>query len=213
MVIKGAIFDVDGTLLDSMPAWENVVEDYMRTVGLTPRENIREELNHMGSSQIPEFLRREYGAAGTDREILSGINKELEDTYFNTAPLKPGVPTLLEDFKRRGIKMCVITATERYLVEAALRRNGILDYFERVYTSREEKTGKSKPEIFLRAVSMLGTPIAETVVFEDALYAIRTAKQAGLPVVAVYDPFDPSAQNEIKALADRYYHSLETWCD
>lgn len=213
MDIKGAIFDVDGTLLDSMPAWNHVVEDYLNSIGKPPREGVREELNRMGGNQLLEYLRTCYDVAGTDREILDGINRMLEDFYFNHAPLKPGVRAVLDDLRGRGVKMCVCTATDRYLVEAALKRCGIDGYFERIYTRSEERIGKSNPEMFHRAVAFLQTPLDKTAVFEDSLYAVKTAKETGLPVIAVHDAFDPDSQDKMKAIADSYYITLEDWHD
>ena len=211
--VKGAIFDVDGTILDSMPIWDNVAAIYLESRGIAPRPGLRAALLPLGGNQIPEYFQREYGVTEPMQVIADAINAIVEEFYLNRATLKDGILQILTSLERRGIKMCVATATDRYLVEAALKRCGVLHYFGRVYTCSEEQTGKDRPDIFLTAAKFLGTEISETCVFEDALYAIKTAKAAGFPVVAVYDLSADGQQDEIRALADRYYKSFAEWSE
>lgn len=209
--IKGAIFDLDGTLLDSMPIWDSVAVDYLKSHGITPNSNIYEAVRSMSIQQVCEHFCGEYGIRLTHEQIGIGINGMVEDFYFNRAPLKAGVSDALGRLEARGVKMCVATATDRYLVEAALRRTGILKYFSRIFTCTEVGAGKDEPTIFLRALDFLGTNKQETLVFEDALYAIKTAKAEGFPVVALYDESAAQKQDRIKALADCYYKSFVEW--
>lgn len=206
--IRGAIFDVDGTLLDSMPIWDSVASDYLVSRGKTPRPNLNEELRKIGGHQMPDYFRAEYGITETATQIQEAMGELLENFYYNIAPLKDGVVNVLESFRGKGIAMCAATATDRYLIEPALQRVGIFGFFERIFTCGEELTSKSSPDIFLRAAAFLGTGIGETIVFEDALYAIRTVKKAGFPLVAVYDKSASRHQDEILDLCDRYYKSL-----
>jgi len=205
---KGAIFDADGTLLNSMPIWDNTAGKYLISQGITPRPTMKEDLVSMGGHELPNYFLTEYGLDKTYEEIRCGISKMLEDFYFNKAPIKDGVITLLDLLRGRGIKMCVATATDRNLMEPALKRLGLYKYFERIFTCSEEQTTKRSPDIFIRAAEFLGTPISQTLIFEDALYAIKSAKDAGFPVVAVYDLWADAHQEEIKSLCDYYYHSL-----
>jgi len=105
--------------------------------------------------------------------------------------------------------MCVATATDRRLIEPALKRCGIYDYFERIFTCGEEKTSKSEPEIYFRAAKHMEVDISKTIVVEDAFYAVKTAKDAGFVVVGVYDHAEDDQQHEIKSLSDYYYTTLE----
>ncbi|MDR0490878.1 MAG: HAD family phosphatase [Oscillospiraceae bacterium] len=212
MGIRGAIFDVDGTLLDSMPIWDGVAADYLRSRGCLPSPGLNDELRKLGGHQIPQYFQREYGISETASEIHDAIGKLLEDFYYNTAPLKDGVAQVLESLQNKGVGMCVATATDRHLIEPALQRCGIIGYFGRIFTCSEEKTSKSSPDIYLRAADFLGTSISETLVFEDALYAIRSAKKAGFPIVAVYDKSADDQQDEIESLCDCYVKSLEDFC-
>ena len=206
-----AIFDMDGTLLDSEPGWENVAEEFLKSRGKMPREDLHQTLRTLGGHEIPNYFKTAYGIDETVQQINDAITSLLEHFYFNVAPLKEGVIPVLTELKRRGVKMCLATATDRFLVEAALKRCGIFDFFLRIYTCGEVGVGKSQPDIYFNAVEFLGTPIEETFVYEDALYAIKTAKKAGFPVVGVYDLYADDQQEEVKSLVDVYLKSFKDW--
>ena len=205
---KGAIFDIDGTLLDSMQRWENVEVEYLLSLGITPRAGLHEDLRGLGGNEIPRYFQREYGIKDTAEEMGIKVNMLLEPFYNFEAPLKEGTVAVLDTLREAGVKMCAATATDRHLIEAALKRCGIIDYFDRIFTCKEEKTSKRRPDIYFRAAEFLGTDIEETLVFEDALYAIKTAHESGFPVVAVYDLASDNQQEEIKATCRYYYKSL-----
>jgi HAD superfamily hydrolase (TIGR01509 family) len=208
---KGAIFDMDGTLLDSMTVWDSVAAEYLKSQGIIPSDDVNAAVHAMSIQQVCEYFCSAYGLSLTLEEITCGINGMVEDFYFHKAPLKDGVSEALERLQKRGVKMCVATATDRYLVERALKRTGILAYFERIFTCTEAGAGKDLPDIFLQARDYLGTGLEDTVVFEDALYAIRTAKAAGFRVVALYDESARHQQDEIKGHADAYFKSFKEW--
>lgn len=207
MKISGAIFDVDGTLLDSMSIWDTIGADYLRSIGYIPRENLNEIFKNMSLLQAAEYYRNEYGVTLRVEEIMSGVNAMLEQFYQYEAPLKPGAAELLARLRQNRVKLCIATATDRYLVEAALARCGVLSYFGEIFTCNGVGHGKDEPHIFEVALRFLGTERAETVVFDDALYAIRTAKEAGFPIAAVYDTHEKS-QTEVRALSDFYLENL-----
>ena len=207
MKISGAIYDVDGTLLDSMSIWDTIGADYLRSIGYIPRENLNEIFKNMSLLQAAEYYRNEYGVTLRVEEIMSGVNAMLEQFYQYEAPLKPGAAELLARLRQNRVKLCIATATDRYLVEAALARCGVLSYFGEIFTCNGVGHGKDEPHIFEAALRFLGTERAETVVFDDALYAIRTAKEAGFPIAAVYDTHEKS-QTEVRALSDFYLENL-----
>ena len=207
MRIRGAIFDVDGTLLDSMFIWDTIGEAYLRSIGYQPKENLNETFKNMSLHQAARYYQTEYGVTLSIDEIMDGVNAMLERYYRFEVPLKPGVAELLERLRQDGVKLCIATATDRHLVEAALDRCGVLSCFGEIFTCNEVGHGKDEPDIFEAALRFLGTRREETLVFDDALYAVRTAKEAGFPVAAVYDSHERS-QAEVRARSDLYLEDL-----
>lgn len=187
MKVQGIIFDVDGTLLDSMPFWKNVGNRFLASVGVEPKEDTEERLLSMSLYDAAIYYKNECGVPMSEQGIIDSINKMMEEFYMNEDALKPGMSEILALFHEHGIKMCIATATDRYLIEAALRKNIIDKYFLRIFTCNEVGMGKEDPLIFDTAAEYMGTDRSNTVVFEDALYAVRTAKKAGYTVIAVAD--------------------------
>ena len=208
MKFNGAIFDLDGTLLDSMPIWETVARDYLISKNKVPRPDLREKLRPLSLSQSAEYFQKEYGVAATTQQIVDGVNDLLNHFYLHKAPAKEGVADFLEALRQRGVKMCVATATHTHLVKAALSRTGLLPYFSAIFTCPDVGKSKDEPEIFLRALAHLGTEMQETYVFEDALFAMQTAQRAGFPIAAIYDLSAQGQQEQIKQLANVYCESF-----
>lgn len=209
--ITGAIFDLDGTLLDSMPYWENLGENYLVRCGKTPHPDIRFHFKRLTLEGSAIFMKREYGLEESIEDIAWGIMAGIKDAYFESIPLKPGVAVMLESLRERDVRMCVATATERPCAEAALERLGIAQYFSHVFTCSEAGASKTEPLIFEQALAHLGTPRASTVVFEDALHAMETAHAAGFPLVAVSEPASAEDSQAIRELADVYVHQFGIW--
>lgn len=203
MKIEGAVFDFDGTLFDSMFIWDTIGEKYLRSLGIEPRERLNEKLKSMSLYQAACYYRSEYGVTLSTDEIIDGVNSVIKHYYQNEIMPKPGIPELIRSFKERGIKMCVATATDIHLIRAALQRTELLGYFSEIFTCYTVGHGKDEPHIYDAALNCLGTPKDKTIVFEDALYAAKTAKSAGYIVAGVYDRFERN-QEELKSLADFY---------
>lgn len=202
-MIKGAIFDLDGTLLDSMSVWDTMGEDYLRSLGIEPKEDLRETFKTFSLEQSAVYYREHYGVTLSVTEIINGVNEMVEEYYRKIAPLKPGVKEFLEKLQESGVKMCIATVTDKHLVEAALKRCGVSDYFSEIFTCAQVGRSKEEPVIYRVAGEHLGISKAETVVFEDALYALKTAKEDGFAVAAVYDVHEEN-QEDMKAVSDFY---------
>ena len=202
-MLKGAIFDLDGTLLDSMFIWDTIGEDYLRTLGKEPHENLKEAFMTLTLEEAAEYYREHYGVTLSVKEIVDGVNAMVEGIYRTKVTPKSGVTDYLRLLKDNGVKMCIATVTDRYLVEETLERLGILHYFSGIFTCAQVGYGKDKPIIYRKALEQLGTPKEDTYVFEDALYALRTARADGFPTVGVYDRHE-NRQDELKNLADHY---------
>ena len=207
-MLTGAIFDFDGTLLDSMFIWDTIGEDYLRTLGKEPHEDLKETFMTLTLEEAAEYYREHYKVTLSVTEIVDSINAMVEGIYRTKVTLKPGVAEYLRLLKESGVKMCVATVTDRYLVEDTLERLGILHYFCGIFTCAEVGYGKDKPIIYQKALEHLGTAKEETFVFEDSLFALETAKTDGFPTVGVYDMHE-SRQEEMKRLADCYVRSFE----
>ncbi|WP_324824047.1 HAD family phosphatase [Sinanaerobacter sp. ZZT-01] len=207
--IKGVIFDMDGTLLDSMPVWNQVAASYLRKKGYQPEPNLWEQLKFLSLTQGVAFIKKQYGLIETNEEIEKEINLIIEDSYFNEIPMKPGVKAYLQLLRSHDIPMCVATATDKYLAEACLKRLNIQHYFKTIVTCQEVGCGKDTPAIFEKALDSLGTVKGETYVFEDALHAAITAKHAGFRVIGIYDASAEGDWEALRKIADKSIFSME----
>ena len=202
-MLKGAIFDFDGTLVDSMFIWDTIGEDYLRTLGKEPHEDLKETFMTLTLDEAAEYYRTHYGVTLSVKEIVDGVNAMVEGIYRTKVTLKPGVAEYLTWLRVNGVRMCIATVTDRYLVEETLERLGILHYFSEIFTCAEVGYGKDKPIIYRKALEHLDTAKNETYVFEDSLFALKTAKADGFTAVGVYDRHETS-QDNLKSLADYY---------
>ena len=197
---KYAIFDMDGTLIDSMIFWKNLATEYLSSKGVKQLpEDIPERIKPMTMSESAALFQQEFGLAG-DPE--AEMNAMMDAHYRSDIPLKPGVQKYLQTLRSRGVRMCVASATAEHLMEACLKRLGIRDFFEFLLSCETVGAGKRSPLIYQESAKRLNALPTEIAVFEDALYALQTAKDAGYYVVGVYD--DSSAKNwqTIEKLAD-----------
>ena len=202
-MVKGAIFDLDGTMLDSMFIWDTFGEEYLKTLGIEPRENLAETFKTFTLEQAAEYYREHYGVTLSVSEIVNEINNMVSEIYRTKVNLKPGVKEFLKMLYDNGVKMCVATVTDRHLVEVTLKRLGVIEYFSEIFTCASVGNSKEEPHIYREAQKYLGTPKKATVVFEDALYAIKTAKTDGFITVGVFDEHEEN-QKELKMMADCY---------
>lgn len=211
MMIKGAIFDLDGTVLDSMSIWDTVADDYLRSLGKVPKENLRETFASFSLEQSACYYREHYGVQLSVEEIIQGINDLMRQYYTGTVLLKPHVEELLDALASQGVRMCIATMTDRDLAEAALTRLSVRKYFSGIFSCSAGTSGKEQPDLFREALMHLGTRKSETIVFEDSLYALRTAKADGFLTAAVFDAHE-NRQAELKALADYYITDYADAC-
>lgn len=206
--IKGIIFDCDGVLLDSLMIWEDLGARYLRSKGKVPEEGLAETLFSMSLEQGAEYLRQNYGLEETAEEVEQGLQDMLRDFYFYEVLAKPGAAELLETLSKKGLRITVATSSPRDHIEKALERNGLLGYVEKLFTNSEVGSSKHSPDIYNIAAESMGTKPGETVVFEDSLYALKTAADAGYLTVGVYDPYGESDQEGLKETADIYIKEL-----
>ena len=182
---KYAIFDMDGTLIDSMVFWKNLATEYLTSKGILQiPADILEQIKPLTMSESAALFRREFGLTG---DVEAQMNEMMEDHYRNDIPLKPGVWEYLENLHRQGVRMCVASATAEHLMESCLTRLGVRQYFEFLLSCETVGAGKRSPLVYQEAARRLGAVPGQIAVYEDALYAVQTAKAAGFHVVGVYD--------------------------
>lgn len=210
-MVKGAIFDLDGTLLDSMFIWATFAEDYLKKIGEEPNENLAETFKTFTLEQAAEHYRNHYNINLSAQEIIDDINNMVAEIYQTKVVLKPGVEDFLKRLQNAGVKMCVATMTDRHITEEVLKRFNVRKYFSEIFTCTEVGYNKETPEIYRQALKYLGTEKAETVVFEDAYHALKTAKDDGFKIAAVYDAHE-TMQEETKKISDYYITDFDSFC-
>lgn len=199
--IKYAIFDADGTLMDSMHIWDTLDSAFLMMRGIEPKEK-RLFRKHGYFNTINKMI-EDYNLDMTFDEVKEQIMKILEYYYENVAAAKEGVVEFLQTLRDNGVHCVVATATDRYLMEPALERNGLLKYFDAVFTTRDIGLSKHQPDVFNMARDFMGAD-EDTFIFEDAAYAIDTAKKAGYKVIAVEDYSAAEEREQIIEMADYY---------
>ncbi len=209
MNFKSAIFDMDGTILDSMHVWQNIGIQCLEFLNVDYPENIEQTIEAMTMHEAAHYLSSNFKLEQTPEQILEYANKNLEDKYKNMVILKPYVVEYLEFLKSKNVKMALATATDRNLAEPALKRLDVLKYFDFTITCREAGQNKSKPDIYLICTKQLGSTPSETAIFEDAYYCIKTAKKAGFYVFGVEDKWANGWKDEIIGCCDKYITSFK----
>lgn len=204
--INYAIFDMDGTLLDSMHIWDTASGAFLMMRGIIPKEfDLFRKQGYKGGI---DYMIDEYNLDMTFDEVLNELQKILWFYYSNVAPIKDGVKDFLQALKNNGVKMVVATATESKMAKKALERNGIIDFFEDVISMHEIGIHKNDPAAFeyvRNAIHANGVGY----VFEDALYAIETAKSAGYKVIGIEDYSAEDDREKIKKIVDFYAENYE----
>ena len=186
-MITGAIFDVDGVLLDSIEAWEEVDTRYLQAQGITPDSDLAQVLLKMHMTESVEYMRERYRLPWTPEEILTQILEMMEEYYTHIIQPKEGALDLLQELKGNGIPVTVATAGDRGLAQAGLKSSGLLPYIDKLFTCGEVGAGKESPAVYQAAWRSMGTELSGTWVFEDSLHGVITAGRAGFPTVGVYD--------------------------
>lgn len=200
--MKVAIFDLDGTLIDSMWIWEELSPNYLLSMGIKPPKYLNESLKSLTLEEGYLYLKETFELKITVDEINKDMSKILTSYYENHFKLKPYVLKTLKEFKDKNIKMIIATATDEDLASMVLDRYGIKDYFEFIQTEGNTGLNKKNPRFFETAINRLGADPGEVWVFEDALHCILSAKECGLKVVAIKDKSVGNDLTKIKEISD-----------
>lgn len=194
MNIKGAIFDMDGTLVNSLFCWDVLYEKlgdlYLNGEKFIPDPYTEKAVRTMTFKDCAALLHERCNIGKSAEEIFQIGTDFLEDFYKNTVKVKDGVYEFLDHLQANGVKMCIASATEKRLVELAVKSCGLDKYIPKLISCADIGKGKEHPDAFLAALDYLGTPIEETCVFEDSFVALNTAANAGFMTVGIYDKYN-----------------------
>lgn len=198
-----AIFDMDGTLVDSMGYWQELGREYLVSKGVTgDMEEVLDRMKPMTMIESGALFIEAFGLPGTPESVAKEITDVMAEHSRTDVSMKAGVKEYLEEQKRMGVRMCIASATAEDLMEICLRRLGLRDYFEFLLSCETIGQGKTRPDVYLAAMERLGATVENVTVYEDAKYAVRTAKDAGVHVVGIYDRNSAPYWDEICEMAD-----------
>lgn len=202
--IEAVIFDLDGTLIDSMNIWAKIDEEYLGNFGLSVPEKLQEEITHLTLTETALYFKENFNIENTIEDIISTWHDMAFYHYSNTIKLKDGVIPYLKLLKDINIKIALATSNSVPLLEATLKNNGIYDYFDAITTTEEVKKSKDNPDIYLLSAKKLNVSPENCLVFEDIVQAVNGAKLAGMKVYSIYDESSKSQKEELIRLSDRY---------
>jgi HAD superfamily hydrolase (TIGR01509 family) len=205
-----AVFDLDGTLLDSMHVWDPVSAAYLRLHGHTPPPQLDSWVRGMNVREAVQFLNKTYGLDVPVQQGVQEVCDMVAKAYAETVQAKPFVREYLEQLHRHGVPMCVATSSELPVVLPALRRLGLDGYFKFVLTAGTLGASKQSPEFYHKVAQQFETTANHLTVYEDALHAIESAKAAGCRVIALYDEAGAQERSRIKVICDYYAGGFDT---
>jgi HAD superfamily hydrolase (TIGR01509 family) len=206
--IDAVIFDLDGTLVDSMWMWKDIDIEYLKGFGIEMPLDLQKCIEGMSFSETAVYFKERFQLPDTLEQIKDAWNRMAWDKYANEVPLKEGVRELLVYLKQKKILAGIATSNSRELVDLIVEKHELQDYFASVRTSCEVTKGKPSPDIFLLVASDLKAAPERCLVFEDVIQGVMAGKNANMKVCAVYDDFSEKDLEAKKKLADYYVDSI-----
>ena len=201
---KAAIFDLDGTLIDSMGIWKVIDEEYLNKYGFDVPENLQEEITHLTIIETAMYFKEKFNIKDDIETIINTWNDMAYNHYSNTIKLKEGVIEFLDYLRSNNIKIGLATSNTKPLLEATLKNNNIYDYFDSITISEEVGVSKANPDIYLLSAQKLNVDPKDCIVFEDIVQAVKGAKLAGMTVYSIYDESSADQKDELIKVSDKY---------
>lgn len=205
--VKAVIFDLDGTLVDSMWMWKAIDVEYLGKFGIDLPEDLQSCIEGMSFSETAEYFKSRFQLEDSIDQIKSDWNAMAWDKYANEVPLKAGVAEFLEMLRKKEIKMGIATSNSRELVDLVTKKHQIHSYFQSIRTSCEVAKGKPAPDIYLQVAKDLSVTPDECLVFEDVIQGIMAGKNAQMKVCAVKDAYSDHQDDEKREISDYYINS------
>jgi HAD superfamily hydrolase (TIGR01509 family) len=184
---RGAIFDLDGTLIDSMHVWDHLCRNWLLARGKTPEAGLERDIAPMTLAQSAEYVIRRYGFTSSPGEIIAQWQGMVLESYKTAIPLKKETAALVRELHGAGLKLAMVTSCFPAACEAVLQRHCLRSLFSEILYTGEAGRDKSFPDIWLAAADRLGLDSAACIVFEDAYHALAGVRAAGMAFAAVYD--------------------------
>ncbi|WMJ80239.1 HAD family phosphatase [Clostridium sp. MB40-C1] len=204
--IKAAIFDMDGTLIDSMWVWTKIDIDFLKKRNLECPKNLKSKIEHLSFEQTAIYFKKNFNLEESIQEIMDEWNDMAFKEYKLNVKLKYGAKKYLDILKSAGIRIGLATSNCTLLLETGLKVNGIYEYFDVITTTDEVSRGKQFPDVYLLTAQKLGVKPEECIVFEDILPAIIGAKAAGMKVVGIHDEYSKNQEKDMISVADKYIY-------
>lgn len=204
----GAIFDLDGTLIDSMWVWTKIDLDFLGQRGLTVPDSIGKETEGMSFTETATYFKKTFDLKETIDEIKEQWYRMAVDYYSHEVLLKDGALELLDVLRDSNKKIGLATSCSRDLLMAVLQQHKLENYFDTIVTSCEVDKGKPYPDVYIKAAENLSIPPNRIIAFEDTVAGVMAAKAAGMVVVGLYDEYSHQHQQELKSISSYYAYSL-----
>lgn len=201
---EAILFDMDGTLVDSMWMWEAIDVEYLAKFGKELPDDLQKCLEGKSFSETAVYMKERFQIPDSTEEMKAEWNRMACEKYRHEVPYKPGAPEFLQQCREKGIRLGIATSNSRELVEVAAESLALYDYFACILTACEVKRGKPAPDVYLAVAERLGVSPEKCLVFEDVVPGIQAGKAAGMQVCAVRDASSKASEEEIRALADYY---------
>lgn len=202
MAIEAAIFDFDGTLVDSMDMWDDVLDRWLTSYDLELSPEVLNELEPLSVPEECKVIHERFGIGTSGEQLNESLNALLKNKYEHSVQPWAPVPALIKDLVTHNIPLVIATSTDAYLVRACLRVHGLETAFKTIVTTDDVGTDKTQPDVYLAAHEHLGTPYETTWVFEDAPFGLRSAQRAGFRCAAIYDPHSDRDLAELQTYSD-----------
>lgn len=203
------LFDFDGTLVDSMPTYVSSMLRILDENNISYDENIVKTITPLGLNGTAEYYINNLGLKMCKDELISLMGKYMLDAYIHTIPAKPNVISVLKELKRRGVSLNVLTASPHITLDACLKRLGMWELFDNIWSCDDFNTTKADPQIYIKAAERMQTSIESVLFLDDNLNADLTAKSAGMQVCGVYDDSSKDYTQQIKSATDFYIYDFK----